>query len=110
MQTCPPGLLPLLVSVRRRLRLQAVFNASARAIVPAAAGAAVAVYLWRLGLLGTRGFHALVGAALAGVLVPGLIAALRRIPLSRAGKLVDDAHDLHDRVSSALAFAAEPEP
>jgi hypothetical protein len=50
-----------------------------------------------------RGGRRRGGAARAA---PGL----RRIPLERAAKRIDNSHGLHDRLGSALAFASEAAP
>lgn len=95
--------------VRRRLRLQAALDGGARAAVLAAAALLVGVYLWRLTAIGARGLLAFALAA-AGLCVAGVVArALRRIPRERAAQAIDASHGLHDRMRSALAFAAEAE-
>lgn len=99
-----------LARVRRRLRLQAALEGGALAAVVASALMLVAVYLWRLHLYGARGLLAF-GLTAAGVVLAGVVArAIARIPLDRAALQIDQSHRLHDRVRSALAFAAEPEP
>jgi hypothetical protein len=45
------------------------------------------------------------------VVLAGVLArAIGRIPLDRAALQIDQSHGLHDRVRSALLFAAEPSP
>lgn len=96
--------------VRRRLRMQAALDGGALAAVVAAALLLVGVYLWRLHVLSGRGLLA-VGLTAAGVVLAGVVArAIARIPLDRAALQIDQSHGLHDRVRSALAFAAEAEP
>lgn len=41
-------------------------------------------------------------------LLGALVGALRPVPSLLAAKLLDRAHDLHDRVTNAVAFSAEP--
>ncbi|HEX6836034.1 MAG TPA: hypothetical protein VF334_05645, partial [Polyangia bacterium] len=99
-----------LCRVRRRLRMQAALDGGALAAVVAAALLLVGVYLWRLHVLAPRGLLA-VGLTAAGVVLAGVVArAVARIPLDRAALQIDQSHGLHDRVRSALAFAAEPAP
>ena len=96
--------------VRRRLRMQAALDGGALAAVVAAALLLVGVYLWRLHVLAPRGLLA-VGLTAAGLVLAAVIArAIARIPLDRAALQIDQSHGLHDRVRSALAFAAEAEP
>jgi hypothetical protein len=99
-----------LARVRRRLRLQAALDGGALAALVAAVVVLVGVYLWRLHLYGTRGLAA-VGLGAAGLVLAGVVArAVARIPLERAALQIDQSHRLHDRLRSALAFAAEPAP
>ena len=99
-----------LARVRRRLRLQAALEGGAIAAVVAAALLLVGVYLWRLHAFGGRGLLA-VGLTAGGLVLAGVVArAIARIPLERAALHIDASHGLHDRVRSALAFAAEPQP
>jgi hypothetical protein len=105
-----PRILRQLGSVRRRVRVQAALDVAARAALVAAAGVLVAVYLWRLGVLTTRGLGACAAGAAAIVVVAAAAAAARRIPLARVAKRIDVTHGLHDRLGSALAFAREAEP
>lgn len=96
--------------VRRRLRMQAALDGGALAAVVAGTLLLVGVYLWRLHALSGRALLA-VGLTAAGVVLAGVVArAIARIPLDRAALQIDQSHRLHDRVRSALAFAAEPEP
>lgn len=99
----------VLIAVRRRLRLQAALDGGTRVAVVAATVVLVAVYLWQLGILGTRGLLGVLGGA-AGLTAAGALAcALRRIPLERVAKRIDRSHGLHDRFGSALAFEVQPE-
>jgi len=99
-----------LTRVRRRLRLQAAFEGGARAAVVAAALLLVGVYLWRLRVFGAHGLLA-VGLTAGGLVLAGVVArAIARIPLERAALQIDQSHRLHDRMRSALAFSAEPQP
>ena len=99
-----------LARVRRRLRLQAAFEGGALAAVVAGAIALVGVYLWRLHLYGTRGLL-VVGLTAGGVVLAGVVArAIARIPLDRAALQIDQSHQLHDRLRSALAFSEEAVP
>ena len=96
--------------VRRRLRMQAALDGGALAAAVAGTLLLVGVYLWRLHALSGRGLLA-VALTAAGVVLAGVVArAIARIPLDRAALQIDQSHALHDRVRSALAFAAEPEP
>lgn len=97
-------------SVRRRLRLQAALDGGARAAVVAATLMLGAVYLWRLRVFGQRGLLMAGLVALLVVVAGALERALRRIPLDRAALAIDRTHGLHDRLRSALAFAAEAAP
>src|SRR5262245_59348471 len=101
-------LLRALHAVRRRLRYQAAFDLGARCLVLAAANILVAVYLWRLGYASARALGLVAAGAVALVLGPALVAALRPIPLARVAKRIDRSHGLHDRLGSALVFGADP--
>jgi hypothetical protein len=100
----------LLARVRRRMRLQAALDWGARASLLAAASLTVWVYLHGLGVVSARELLGLCGLSLLGLLGTATVAALRAIPLRRVAKRVDTTHALHDRLSSALLFAAESEP
>jgi hypothetical protein len=93
--------------VRRRMRLQEAFDQGARVAILAAGGIVVAVYLWRLGVIGGRDLAQLGGAAAAIVLVGALGGALRKIRFDRVAKKIDVTHQLHDRISSAWCFQGE---
>ncbi|HZS37902.1 MAG TPA: hypothetical protein VFF06_13790 [Polyangia bacterium] len=104
------SVLPPLRRIRRRMRAQAALDGAARAAVPAASLALIAVYLWRLGVLGSTG---LLRAALAGagaIAAGALWGALGRISFARAAKRADVSHALDDRLGSALAFLDERAP
>jgi hypothetical protein len=100
----------LLARVRRRQRWQAALDGAARAAVLAAALELVGVYLLRLRLLPARGFAVVTAAAILLIALNALYRAIRRIPLDRAALAVDRSHQLHDRLRSALSFAALAEP
>jgi hypothetical protein len=99
-----------LARVRRRLRLQAALEGGALAAVVAAALLLVGVYLWRLHVYGTRGLVAVALTAGGLVLAAVVARAIARIPLERAALQIDQSHDLHDRLRSALEFVADPAP
>ncbi|MBX3272046.1 MAG: hypothetical protein KF729_17405 [Sandaracinaceae bacterium] len=108
----PPGIEPLRGALRAtsaRVRLTRAIAAGSLFAVVAAGLAALAVALVKTGALGEREATPwLIGAALA----PGLgalIGLLRPLAPLTSAKLLDRAHDLHDRVSNAVSFAGEPE-
>src|SRR5262245_5963353 len=100
----------LLARVRRRMRLQIALDWGARASLMAASSVTVWVYLHGLGLLSARELFGMCALSLVALLATAAIAALRAIPLRKVAKRVDTTHQLHDRLSSALTFAAEREP
>jgi chemotaxis protein histidine kinase CheA len=100
----------VLARIRRRQRLQAALDGAAEAAVLASALALVDVYLSRLRLISPRAFVALFAVAIAAVLVNAVRLAIRRIPLDAAARAADRAHQLHDRLRSALCFSREPQP
>ncbi len=100
----------LLGRVRRRMRLQAALDWGARAALLAAASFTLWIYFYELHLLPRSVFFGLCALSLAAVAITALVAALRSIPLARVAKRVDSTHALHDRLGSALVFAAEAEP
>jgi septal ring factor EnvC (AmiA/AmiB activator) len=106
----PPSLARVLRRVRRRLRLQALLDGVTVGLLCGAGLGALVLYLHGLGLFG-RGGLALGGAA-AGLIVLGaaLWRLTRPLPAAQVAKRIDDTHGLHDRLGSALAFLAEPEP
>jgi hypothetical protein len=106
----PVAIAHALVKVRRRLRAQRAIEGAAIAAVGAAAALAVLLYLVRLRVLDEAwALRALVGA-LALVAIGALAGALRRVPLLAAAARIDGRCALSDRVTSALSFAAEPQP
>ena len=51
-----------------------------------------------------------MGIAGASALLACVYLALRRVPVLIAAEKLDASHKLHDRISSAVLFAAEKEP
>ncbi len=94
---------------RRRLRLQRAFEALTTFGLGWALAATILVYLYKAGVVGWRRFWIAQAIAGGALLLVGLVAALRRMPALRVAKRIDDAHGLHDRIGTALQFAASPE-
>ena len=94
----------LVAQARRRLRLQSALNAAVLAVIPAAALAAVSIFLVRIERVeSTVGLGLLVGAA-ALVLVAFLIGWMRHFPTSRVATRIDRASGLADRLANACDF------
>jgi len=106
----PQPLARPLVATRRRLQLQEALETLAAGVVGAAATAAVGGYLWRLGVLSGRGLRFLMLGAAVGVVAAAVVGFGRRVSWPLVAAKLDRASQLHDRVGSALAFAAEPQP
>jgi hypothetical protein len=94
--------------VRRRLRLQAAALLAVRGLLAAAAALLLALVLLKLRLVAAATVWAVAaaGGGLVGLLA--LLGALRRIDPLRVAAQIDHSHALHDRLASALQFAAAP--
>ena len=82
----------------------------AAATVAGAALGAISVYLWRLGVLSARGLGELLLGIGAGVVGATVLGWSRRVAWQTVASRLDQAHGLHDRLGSALAFAADRAP
>ena len=92
----------------RRIRFGRALRAGAKALCAALVVAIVAIALRKLGIL--HEWHARLALALAGVgiAVSVAVAWLWRLPDQAGARALDRHHGLHDRLASALAFAAKP--
>jgi len=103
---------PLLRPVRAvtlRLRLQRALDAAATLSLAGLGLAAALVTALKTGAIGQS--EALPWLAVASALpaLGALLGALRPVQPLLAARLLDRAHDLHDRTASALSFAALPD-
>jgi hypothetical protein len=100
----------LAAQAKGRLRLARALRVGPGALSSALLAAIAVVACRKLGLLGEGAARAALGFAAA--LAAGAVAVAWRWPVAeREGALaLDRFHGLHDRLSSALAFAALPEP
>ncbi|MFO0656716.1 MAG: hypothetical protein U0787_16785 [Polyangia bacterium] len=96
--------------VRWRLRLQAAARGVVQGLIAAATVMLIALLLFRLELLSRFWLVRLALICPVGVLLTAVGLSLRRIdPLWVAG-IIDKSHALHDRLSSAMQFAAGHTP
>jgi hypothetical protein len=94
--------------VEARLRLARSLRAVARTLCAALLASTAALALRKVGALGELPARALLLAAASSVGVAGVVAWVWRLPDRAGARLLDRFHGLHDRLSSALAFAAQP--
>lgn len=94
----------LVAKARRRLRLQSALDAAVLALIPAAAAAALGIYLVRADVLEPDGGLAIVAAAAVLVVVAGMLGATRRFPTPLVATRIDRASGLSDRLASACDF------
>jgi len=105
-QSYPTTVLRALAGTRRRLRLQRALEAATTAGIVGLLAATATVYLSKAGALGSRGVW--IGLTLAAALpaLGALLAAARRLSDARVAKRIDRTHQLHDRLVTAVEFAA----
>lgn len=96
--------------MRRRVRAQRAIEGAAIAAVVAAAAVAVLLYLVRLRLLDDVWALRAVAGGVGIVGLGALVGALRRVSWLSVAARIDARCELSDRVTSALAFAAEAQP
>jgi hypothetical protein len=95
---------------RRRLRLQRALEALATTGLAWVLAATALVYLLKARVIAEPRFWAAQGTAAGLLLLLALGAALRRIAPEQVAKRIDQTHDLHDRIGTALEFRASDAP
>lgn len=91
---------------RRRLRMQAAFEALATASCVALAAAVVVVFCARAGVISSLVAVIAGGTLIAAVGVVGVIAYSRTLPAAEVATRIDRASGLSDRLASACQFSA----
>src|SRR5688572_13315396 len=105
----PSSLVRPLRAVTRRIRLQRALDAAVTLGLAGLGAGAVVVGLLKAGVLGEAETWRWLAACAAIPMVGVLVGALRPVPRLLAAQLLDRAHDLRDRIASAVAFADKPE-
>ncbi|MDP9149084.1 MAG: hypothetical protein M3O36_03960 [Myxococcota bacterium] len=96
-------------SAERRLRLDRALRLGARALCIALLGAIADVALRKVGAVGEGWARAGLALSAAGFGAGVLVAWRWRLPERAGARAIDRFHGLHDRLASALTFAALPE-
>ncbi len=96
-------------AAERRIRLGRALAVAARALCVALVVAVLDVTLRKLGVTSERWARIVLLADGAGVLAAAAVAWTWRLPSQAGAQALDRFHGLHDRLASALAFAACPE-
>jgi hypothetical protein len=97
-----------IAAVTRRIRVQRALDVAAPLALGAlGVGAALVIGVKAHALAAADALPWGLGVALVP-LVGALTAAARRVPALQAARQIDRSHELHDRVASAVSFAALP--
>ncbi len=96
-------------AAERRIRLGRALAVGARALCVALVVAVLDVALRKLGVTSERWARIVLMADGAGVLAAAAVAWAWQLPSQAGAQALDRFHALHDRLASALAFAARPE-
>jgi hypothetical protein len=92
----------------RRIRFGRALHVGARALCAALVVAIVDVALRKIGLVGEKPARVVLAMAGAGVAAACVMAWTWRLADQAGARALDRFHGLHDRLASALAFAARP--
>ncbi len=95
---------------RRRVRTQRVMNALAITGTWWAMLATVFVYLLKVNWVTPQQFWFLFAATGGLTLLLGMVVGLLRLPAGQIAKKIDNAHQLHDRIGTALELSESPAP
>lgn len=93
----------------RRIRLGRALAVGARALCVALVVAVLDVALRKLGVTSERWARIVLLLDVAGVAAVAAVAWAWQLPTQAGAQALDRFHGLHDRLASALAFAARPE-
>lgn len=93
----------------RRIRLGRALAVGARALCVALVVAVLDVALRKLGVTSERWARIVLLLDVAGVVAVAAVAWAWQLPTQAGAQALDRFHGLHDRLASALAFAARPE-
>jgi len=97
-------------AVTRRIRLARALRAGATTFAPGLAGAAVAVGAAHLGWIAASDVTIALGIGLGVPLLLTTVSTARSLPSLLSAELLDRAHALHGRLTSALELQREPTP
>ncbi len=101
----PASIDKLVARVRRRLRAQAALAVATQVLILAVAVNLVALWLWRMDVLSSRGaVLTLVGSGV-GVLLAALAASFGKLPAETLAARLDRASGLADRLGTAVDFS-----
>lgn len=102
------GIERLALRAERRIRGARALRVGARALCVALGAGVVAVAFCKLKILGDPQARGVLLVAAASVAVSVAVAWVWRLPDRAGARALDRFHGLHDRLASALAFAAHP--
>ena len=105
----PPALTSIISKTRLRIRLQRALEAATTCGIICAVYAMVVVFLFKLGKIPLEDMWLYMIAGAAGVLAGAVAGAVRPVPARHAAKRIDNSHDLHDRIGTAVEFSSEAE-